>query len=129
MELDKRKPYGTISGTLDGFAGARYMQDGNYFMADGSMIGEKTAQPIKEQPSTGEIGVGVPYSAEDEPVAAEPEPFNVLSLLDKTIPEIVAALPGLSDDEIVELYLAEIDGKTRSGLIKAIDEHRASAGV
>lgn len=127
MELNKSKPFGEIGGEIDGFPNARFTQDGFFFNNKGEQIGGEIESP-EELDITPEINIPK-ETAEDEAPAAEKESFNILSLLDNTIPTIVAALPGLSDDEICTLYLAEIDGKTRSGLIKAIDEYRANAAV
>lgn len=44
------------------------------------------------------------------------------NLLDLTVREIAAALPGLSTEELVALRAAEESGKTRVTVVKAIDE-------
>ncbi len=38
MNLDKRSPYGHITGKLEGYSGARYYQDGRYFDGRGVEI-------------------------------------------------------------------------------------------
>ena len=42
-------------------------------------------------------------------------------LLDKTAPEIIAALPGLSDEDLLALLDKETAGKTRKGVVAAIE--------
>lgn len=44
-----------------------------------------------------------------------------LALLDNPVREIVAKLPGLSDDEFTRLQQGEKDGKTRKSLLDAFD--------
>lgn len=41
-------------------------------------------------------------------------------ILDSTIPEITAALPDMTDDELIALESREVAGKTRSGVMDAI---------
>lgn len=62
-----------------------------------------------------------PESDEDREarIAAQNELF---ALLDLSVPKIVEKLPGLSDEEVVILFEAEKDGKTRSTLIAAMNE-------
>jgi hypothetical protein len=51
-------------------------------------------------------------------ISPAPEP----SLLDKAAPEIIAALPELDGEALLALYDAEKAGKTRKGVIAAIEE-------
>ena len=37
--LDKSKPYGLVSGLVDGFPGARYCQGGAYYTPSGNRLG------------------------------------------------------------------------------------------
>lgn len=67
--------------------------------------------------------------AENEEPAREPEPVGVLSLLDGTVAEIKGKLAALSDADLQTLKDAEEAGKTRKGLIDAIEaEVKARAG-
>ena len=59
---------------------------------------------------------------------AEAEKKKEVDLLDKTIPEIVAALEGLTAEEIDKLEADEINGKTRDGVINAIEAERKKRG-
>lgn len=52
--LDRKKPYGTIrgKGSIDGFVGVRFVQDGVYFQGDGSLAKpEYTAEPAAKAPA------------------------------------------------------------------------------
>lgn len=59
--------------------------------------------------------------------AADP-PVVGVSLLDKTAPEIYAALPSLSGEELFELLESEQNGKTRKGVVAAIEDAIAKVG-
>lgn len=48
------------------------------------------------------------------------------NLLDKPIPDIINALPGLRDDELNGLISAEQAGKTRKGVLSAISDELAN---
>lgn len=66
-------------------------------------------------------------------VKAKPEaPAPITTVLDKTIPEIVALMPTWSDEDLDAIKQAEQAGKTRAGLMKSIAEEelrRADAKV
>lgn len=67
-----------------------------------------------------------------EKVVADEAPTAITAILDKNIPEITPLLEGLTDDELAEIKAAEENGKTRTGLMKAIGEEelkRADAKV
>lgn len=67
--------------------------------------------------------------AEDEKPAREPEPTGVLNLLDGTTAEVKAKLPELTIGDLQALRAAEDAGKTRKGLLEAIDaEIKARTG-
>jgi hypothetical protein len=51
----------------------------------------------------------------------EPAHQSEFAILDAKIPDIKAALPKLTDDEILALYEAESRGKTRAGVIAALE--------
>lgn len=55
--------------------------------------------------------------------AGEPE-NPVLKLLDSSVKDVKAALPGLTDAQLDELEKGEADGKTRKGVLEAIGEQR-----
>jgi hypothetical protein len=57
-----------------------------------------------------------------QPKQEAPKQDEILALLDGTIPEIIAALPGLSADDYARLKTAEENGKTRKGLLDAFAE-------
>ena len=61
-------------------------------------------------------------TAEESPPEAEAPKDAVLELLDSSIPEIVAALADLSDEDLARLKAAEEAGKTRKGLMAALAE-------
>jgi hypothetical protein len=60
------------------------------------------------------------------PAAEVPAPTEdaILGLLDGTVKDIHAALPGLSDEDLLRLENAENDGKTRKGVLEAVAEER-----
>lgn len=62
----------------------------------------------------------LPAPGEDHP--DKPEESNLLDILDQSIPKVKAALAGLNRDQLAELREAEVGGKTRKGVIDAIDE-------
>jgi len=51
MTLDRQRPYGHISGELEGFSGARFYQEGRYFDTNGvelfAATPEKPPKPLK----------------------------------------------------------------------------------
>jgi hypothetical protein len=51
---------------------------------------------------------------------------NEPDLLDKSIPDIIKELPGLSDAELQGLAQNEMNGKTRKGLLAAISDEQAN---
>ena len=60
------------------------------------------------------------YNPEPEPQVEEAKPA-ALDLLDGTVAEITQKLAALSDDELMKLRADEEAGKTRKGVIAAID--------
>lgn len=63
---------------------------------------------------------GYKPGAAERPAPADP----TLELLDNSIKDIAERLPDLSDEELDSLEEAEINGKTRKGLLEAITEER-----
>jgi hypothetical protein len=60
------------------------------------------------------------------PVPTTPLPTDVdLTILDQAVPKIAALLPDLNDAQLTAIEAAEVAGKTRKGLIAAIEDERA----
>ena len=91
---------------VDGFFGARRVRAGETFRAARSEKAKwfKSADP---EDVTDDLG-------------GEP------NLLDNSIPDIVAGLAGLSDKQLDGLLSAEQAGKTRKGVLAAIEDERAN---
>nr|BDD46287.1 hypothetical protein 7 [Gammaproteobacteria bacterium] len=83
-------------------------------------------KPEPKQPDPG---------AEEQP--AEDSRDELLKLLDKTVPEITAAIqarnaegnPAISDDQLGVLLKAEEDGNTRVGVTRAFEEEMKVRGI
>lgn len=90
----------------DGFFGARRVREGATFRAPKS----EKARWFKSA------------DAEDvtDDLGGEP------NLLDQSIPDIVASLSGLTDQQLAGLLSAEQAGKTRKGVMSAIDDELAN---
>jgi hypothetical protein len=97
-KLDLEKPYGAV------FGGGPYSyeQDGKFFRHDGTEY--------------------VPPAAEGAATAAKTEP----SLLDGNAETVKAGLAGMSAEDLTALRGQEEAGKTRKGVIAAIDEALAA---
>lgn len=65
----------------------------------------------------------LPPAAGAAVVADEPE-SPLLSLLDGNVQEVAAALAALSDDDLAQIEAAETAGKTRKGVLTAIEEDK-----
>lgn len=62
-----------------------------------------------------------------EPVEGEADSEAGLSILDQPVKDIVAVLPELTGEELAVLLEAETNGKTRKGLITALELAIAAA--
>ena len=62
--------------------------------------------------------------------AAEPPKGNPApSILDGSVPEVVAALAGVAPEELAALYQAETEGKARKGVLDAIKAAAKAPGA
>lgn len=78
-------------------------------------VGEPVPVPESVLPSLD--ASSVKYRIEAEPKAET----DVLDLLDGNVEEIGAAIPDLTNEELEMLLSAERDGKTRKGVVEAIE--------
>jgi hypothetical protein len=99
----KSVPFTNIGETTAHIDGKR-IEPGQTRDVDPSMIPERLRKAVTAD------------EAEDEPVD------DITRILDNNIPEIESLLPDLSDDDLAKVKAAEMAGKTRSGLMKAIGE-------
>lgn len=90
-------------------------RDGAAFDWDGRMVDHRHVHSQDEYDQAIKDGWALPYDFLAAPVAEK-------SLLDLTAPEIAAALPSKSGEELLALYDAEKAGKTRKGVLAAIEE-------
>jgi len=79
-------------------------------------IGGKTIMPGNTRMVDASMLPNAHERAEDEAHVSEP------TLLDGTVAEIAAALPGLSNEELAQLEEDEESGNTRKGVMKVIAE-------
>jgi len=81
-------------------------------------IGNKTIMPG----ATRMVDESMLPNAHEQPKTETPE--SEPTLIDGTVPEITAGLPGLSDEELAQLEADEEEGNTRKGVMKAIAEEK-----
>lgn len=66
----------------------------------------------------------VPDQAPAPPTVDDTPSDPVLAILDDSVPTIAAQLPFLSDDDLARVEQGEADGKTRKGVMAAIEEEK-----
>jgi hypothetical protein len=66
--MDWKRPYGSISGSLDTHPGARYFQDGRYFNANGDEVAERSAKKVETIEGPVAIADLIVAPADDEPL-------------------------------------------------------------
>jgi len=75
---------------------------------------------------------GLSTAAAPEAPASSGQTNSLLALLDQSIPKVVEAIRELSDADLEAVRVAEQDGKTRKGVLEAIEalriERAAAAG-
>lgn len=101
----KKTPF-TNSGDHPVYAGGVLVRPGETRMVDPSTVD------------------GLSTAAEPEAPAASGQTNSVLKLLDQSIPKVLEALPELSDADLEAVRAAEQDGKTRKGVLEAIEALR-----
>lgn len=67
---------------------------------------------------------GLATTAAPEAPAPSGQTHNLLSLLDQSIPKVVEAIRELSDADLEAVRVAEEGGKTRKGVLEAIEALR-----
>lgn len=100
----KRIPYTNTTATAAYVAGV-LIPPGETRMVDALQV-SGPADPAEETPA--------PAQATD----------SILDLLDRSVKDITAALPEISDDDLARLETAEQDGKTRKGVLEALAAER-----
>jgi len=64
--MNKKEPYGEIFGQIDDAPGARFMQNGEYFNAQGNKVGGKFSEPV-------EVTIELDPEPESITISLEPE--------------------------------------------------------
>ena len=124
-ELDRRRSYGSVMGENPPY---RFQQDGRNFDAhglevdrDGKPVGaDEPPAPTPQQPQDQAGDSGDPTA---EAIAARTKELDAWAakVLDQGLDKILPDLPDLSDEQLEALRHGETGGKTRKGLIAALE--------
>jgi len=127
--LDRRRDFGTVHGENAPF---RFMQDGCYFdeagcQVDGSGNRVASGNPVASPaPAAAPAATGQGDGDADPAAAALAERQRQLSewaakVLDAAMDKIVPDLPDFDEEQLAALKAGEQAGKTRKGLMAALD--------
>ena len=130
--LNKKAPYGSITGELESHPGALYEQDGKFFNMNGIEIlkGGKlndTKGSVTDEPPDDSVGkvtqIGASAVNKNETPESSDEEIEIMTaLLENGVNEIKAKFPELTTEQMETLQRVETNGMARSTLLQAIDK-------